>query len=59
VKRKRQRHLAALALALDRSVKLAEEANLAFLAKTDVVTGRELLRRTDEGAPARAIESLC
>ena len=39
VERERQRHLAALALALDRGVELAEEADLALLAEADDVAG--------------------
>ena len=39
VEGKRQRHLAALALALDRGVELAEEADLALLAEADDVAG--------------------
>ena len=49
VKRERQRDLAALALAFDRRVELAEEADLALLAEADDVARRELL-----AGPAKA-----
>jgi hypothetical protein len=58
VKRKRQRDLAALALALDRRVELAEEADLAFLAEPDHVARCELLAGLGKGAPARAVDAL-
>ena len=53
-----ERHLAALALVLDRRVELAEEADPALLAEAHDVADREPLGRLDEGAPARAVEPL-
>ncbi len=52
-----ERHLAALALVLDRGVKLAEEADLAFLPEAHHVARRQPFRGPHEGAPARAVEA--
>jgi hypothetical protein len=42
----------------DRRIELAEEADLALVAEAHDVALRKPLRRTHEGAPARAIEPL-
>src|SRR5258705_4103138 len=58
VKRERQRNLALLALGLDLGVEMAEQADLAFIAEANDIARRELLRRLDQRAPARAIQPL-
>ncbi len=58
VKRERQRHLAAVALVLDRGVELAEQADLALVAEAQHVAARKPLRRPHERPPARAVEPL-
>jgi hypothetical protein len=58
VKRERQCNLALVALGLDLGVEMAEQADLAFIAEANDVAGRELLRRLDQRAPARAVQPL-
>ena len=58
MKREAERHLAALALRLDRRVELFEKADAAFAAEAHDVADREPLRRADQSAPARAVEPL-
>ena len=58
VEREGKRDLAALALRLDRGIKLTEKAHPAFLAEAHDVARRQPLGRLDESAPARAVEAL-
>src|SRR5580698_7451126 len=58
MKRKSERHLAALAFSLDRGVELVEEADPALAAEAHNITGLQPFAWPHESEPARAVEPL-
>src|SRR5580698_11016098 len=56
MKRKRERHLTALAFGFDRGVELVEEADAALAAKAHNIADLQPLGWSHESEPARAVE---